>query len=139
MSVTTVTHINLRGQARAALAFYQAVFSGELTQVTYAQMGNVQDPADAEHIIWGQVVAANGFRIMACDVAAATPWHQGENAYFISLRGDSVEEIAALWRKLGEGGAVLQALAPTVWTPLYGMLKDRFGVVWVVDVAAAGA
>jgi PhnB protein len=137
MSVTTVTHINLRGQARAALAFYQAVFSGELTQVTYAQMGNVQDPADAEQIIWGQVVAPNGFRIMACDVAADTPWHQGENAYFISLRGDSVEEIVALWRKLGEGGAVLHDLAPTVWTPLYGMLKDRFGVVWVVDVAVS--
>jgi PhnB protein len=31
MSVTTVTHINLRNQARAALAFYQAVFGGELT------------------------------------------------------------------------------------------------------------
>lgn len=137
MSVTTVTHINLRGQARAALAFYQAVFSGELTQVTYAQMGNVQDPADADQIIWGQVVAANGFRIMACDVAAATPWSQGENAFYVSLRGDNAEEISAHWHKLSEGGAVLHALAAAPWTPLYGMLKDRFGVVWVVDVAVS--
>lgn len=134
MSVTTVTHINLRGQARAALAFYQAVFGGELTQVTYAQMGNVQDPADADHIIWGQVVAANGFRIMACDVAAATAWNQGENAFFVSLRGNDAEEITAQWHQLAEGGAVLHALAAAPWSPLYGMLKDRFGVVWVVDM-----
>lgn len=137
MSITTVTHINLRGEARAALAFYQAVFDGALTQVTYAQMGRVAHPADAERIIWGQVVAANGFRIMACDVASATPWSPGENAYFVSLRGDNVDEIAALWRKLSEGGAVLHDLAPAPWTPLYGMLKDRFGVVWVVDVAVS--
>lgn len=139
MSVTTVPHINLRGQARAALAFYQTVFGGELTQVTYAQMGNVQDPADADHIIWGQVVAANGFRIMACDVAADTAWHQGENAFFVSLRGNHADEIAAQWHQLSEGGVIQQPLAPAPWTPLYGMLKDRFGVVWVVDVASAAA
>jgi PhnB protein len=137
MSVTTVTHINLRGQARAALAFYHAVFGGELALVTYAQAGNVQDPADAEHVIWGQVVAANGFRVMAYDVPAAMPWNQGENAFFVSLRGDDADEITSLWHKLREGGAVVHALAPSQWSPLYGMLKDRFGVVWVVDVAAA--
>ena len=137
MSVTTVTHINLRGQARAALAFYHAVFGGELALVTYAQAGNVQSPADAENVIWGQVVAANGFRVMAYDVPAAMPWNQGENAFFVSLRGDDADEITALWHKLREGGAVVHALAPSQWSPLYGMLKDRFGVVWVVDVAAA--
>ena len=29
-----------------------------------------------------------------------------------------------------------QELAPAGWAPLYGMLKDRFGVVWVLDVIA---
>jgi PhnB protein len=139
MSVTTVTHINLRAQARQALTFYQAVFGGELALVTYQQFGNVQDPADADLVIWGQVVAANGFRIMAYDVPTAMPWNQGENAYFVSLRGDDIDEITAQWHKLCEGGAVLLALAPAQWSPLYGMVKDRFGVVWVVDVAAKAA
>ena len=139
MSVTTVTHINLRAQARQALTFYQSVFGGELALVTYQQFGNMRDPADADHIIWGQVVAANGFRIMAYDVPAAMPWNQGENAFFVSLRGDDIAEITAQWDKLCEGGAVLLALAPAKWSPLYGMVKDRFGVVWVIDVALAAA
>ncbi|MFI0791368.1 hypothetical protein ACH4OY_01505 [Micromonospora rubida] len=30
---------------------------------------------------------------------------------------------------------VIQDLGPAGWAPLYGMLKDRFGVTWVLDVA----
>ena len=135
MSVTAVTHINLRGSARQALAFYQSVFGGKIALITYADAGNVQDPADAEHIMWGQVDAENGFRVMAYDVPAATPWNPGENAYFVSLRGDAADEIAAHWHKLAKGSTIVRPLEPAPWSPLYGMLKDKFGVVWVLDVA----
>jgi PhnB protein len=141
MSVTAVTHINLRGNARQALEFYQSVFGGQVMLVTYKDAGNVQDPSDADHIMWGQVDADNGFRVMAYDVPAATPWKQGENAYFVSLRGDAAEEIAAQWKKLSAGATIVRPLEPAQWSPLYGMLKDKFGVVWVLDVVApyAGA
>ena len=134
MSITAVTHINLRGDARQALAFYQSVFGGQTVMVTYKDAGNVQDPSDADRIMWGQVDADNGFRVMAYDVPVATPWDQGENAYFISLRGETAEEIAGHWKKLSEGAHIVQPLAAAQWSPLYGMLKDRFGVVWVLDV-----
>ena len=139
MSVQVVTHLNFQGQARAALAFYQSVFGGDIAQVTYAQFGRVADPADAERIAWGQVVAPNGFRIMAFDVATGTPWHQGENAFYVSLRGGSEQEIRDLWQGLAQEASIVHPLAPAQWSPLYGMLKDRFGVTWVVDVAAGQA
>jgi PhnB protein len=135
MTVAAVTHINLRGTARHALAFYQSVFGGQIAMITYKDAGNVQDPADADHVMWGQVDAPNGFRVMAYDVPVATPWNQGENAYFVSVRGDAAEEIASLWKKLSDGATVLSPLEKAQWSPLYGMLKDRFGVVWVLDVA----
>jgi hypothetical protein len=28
-------------------------------------------------------------------------------------------------------------LAPSFFSPAYGMLKDKFGIVWVLDVAVA--
>jgi PhnB protein len=136
MTVTAVTHINLRGNARQALEFYQSVFGGQIALVTYKDAGNVQDPSDADHIMWGQVDADNGFRVMAYDVPAATPWNQGENAYFVSLRGDAAEEVAAQWKKLANGATIMRPLEPAQWSPLYGMLKDKFGVVWVLDVVA---
>lgn len=137
MSVQAVTHLNFRGQARAALAFYHAVFGGQVMLATYQDFGAVPEGTPADGIIWGQVVSDSGMRIMAYDVQADKAWHPGENAFYVSLRGDSVEEITSLYERLLDGGSVLHAPAPAQWTPLYGMLKDRFGVTWVLDVARA--
>ncbi|MFE2596438.1 VOC family protein [Streptomyces sp. NPDC059396] len=139
MSVKAVTHLNFRGDARAALAFYQSVFGGNMTVVTYKDTGNVQDPSEADQVMWGQVAADSGFGVMAYDVPSHLPWHQGENAFFVSLRGEtgeSAEEITTYWEKLSDGAAVLRPLGPAQWAPLYGMLKDRFGITWVVDVVS---
>ncbi|MEV4172552.1 VOC family protein [Nonomuraea sp. NPDC049709] len=136
MSVKSVTHLNFRGDARAALEFYQSVFGGHLAVVTYKDAGNVEDPAAADQVMWGQVAADSGFHVMAYDVPAGMPWDQGENAFFVSLRGDTAEEVTAYWGKLSAGATVVRALEPAQWSPLYGMLRDRFGVVWVVDVAS---
>ncbi|WP_405442953.1 VOC family protein [Streptomyces avidinii] len=137
MSITTTTHLNFRGDARAALDFYGSVFGGNPVVVTYRDIGNIQDPAEADWVTWGQVTADNGFGVMAYDVPSRMPWNPGENAVFVSVRGDSADEITALWKKLSVGSAVVQPLEPAPWAPLYGMLKDPFGIVWVLDVAAA--
>ncbi|MBB5781379.1 VOC family protein [Nonomuraea jabiensis] len=136
MSVNTVTHLNFRGDAQAALAFYQSVFGGDLAVVTYKDAGNVQEPAEADQVMWGQVSSAGGFQVMAYDVPSRLPYSRGENAFFVSVRGETAEEITAYWEKLSDGATVLQPLGPAQWAPLYGMLTDRFGVTWVVDVAA---
>ena len=57
MSVNSVAHLNFRGDARAALELYQSVFDGDLRIVTYGDMGNVQDPAEADQVVWGQVTS----------------------------------------------------------------------------------
>lgn len=135
MSVTSTIHINLRGTARAALQFYQAAFGGEIALVTYADAHAVRDPLDADRIMWGQVAAADGFRVMAYDVPVDTAWDQGENAYFVSVTCYDAGQVAARWEKLLDGASIVQPLAPSSWSALYGMLKDKFGVVWVMSVA----
>ena len=71
MSVTTTTHLNFRGLARAALEFYQSVFGGQLLAVTYADAHNVQRPDEAGQLMWGQVQSPDGFHVMAYDVPAS--------------------------------------------------------------------
>ena len=136
MTVKAVTHLNFRGDARAALGFYHSVFGGDRTAVSYKDTGNVQDPAEADQVMWGQVAAESGFRVMAYDVPSRMPWDPGEIPFFVSVRGDAADEITRYWEKLSEYATVVQPLAPAGWSPLYGMLKDRFGVVWVLDVIA---
>jgi len=134
MAIRTVTHLNFQGNARAALAFYQEVFKGQQTLVTYAQAGQAETARDPEHVIWGQVTGDDGIALMAYDVQAGRDWNPGSNAFFVSLRGDDIDTIQPLWSALSDGAEVLQALTASQWSPLYGMLRDRFGVTWVVDV-----
>ena len=135
MSIRTVTHLNFQGNARAALAFYHGVFKGEQTLITYAQMGRAADASDPGHILWGQVSGEDGVALMAYDVQAGMDWHPGANAFFVSLRGDDAGTVRGLLEALADGATILSALAPSPWSPLYGMLRDRFGITWVVDVS----
>lgn len=135
MSVSTTTHLNFRGNARDALTFYRSVFGGDLVAVTYEDAHAVQDPADADRIMWGQVVGDDGFAVMAYDVPSRMTWHPGENAVFVSVRGDDQDQLRRYWDALADGATVVQPLARSGWSPLYGMLTDRFGITWVLDIA----
>jgi len=136
VTVSTTPHLNFRGDARAALELYRSVFGGDLVVTTYGEMGGPGLP-DAGLVVWGQVAAENGFRVMAYDVPADRPWSPGDDPFFVSVRGDDVAEVTAFWERLADGATVLVPLASSAWAPAYGMLRDRFGVTWVLDVAAS--
>ncbi|MGW6005601.1 VOC family protein [Oerskovia enterophila] len=137
MTITTTTHLNFRGDAREALAFYRSVFGGHLAAVTYADAHAVTDPAEADQIMWGQVTSDAGFRVMAYDVPSRTRHEPGVIPVFVSVRGTDVGELRSYWDQLAEGASVQVPLAEAPWSPLYGMLTDRFGVTWVLDVEVA--
>jgi PhnB protein len=136
MSVTTTTHLNFRGAAREALEHYGSVFGGRTVVVTYKDAGAVTDEAEADRVLWGEVVGENGFHVMAYDVPSRLPHERGANPFFVSVRGGDGAEITALWERLAEDSEIVRPLEPSGWAPLYGMLTDRFGVTWVLDVAA---
>lgn len=137
MTVTTTTHLNFRGEARAALDFYQSVFGGEVAALSYADAHNVTEPSEADQLMWGQVVSENGFRVMAYDVPGHTEYDPGTIPVFVSVRSADAEEISRLWEGLAVGATIVAPLAAAQWAPLYGMLRDRFGVTWVLDVEVA--
>lgn len=138
MSLQPTTHINFRGDGRQALEFYESVFGGHLALVTYQDANNVQHPEDANKVMWGQVEAESGFRVMAYDVPAGQPFDRGTASFFVSVRGSDEDEVTASWHALTDGAQVLFPLGPAPWgAPLYGMLVDRFGVTWVLDIAVA--
>ncbi|WP_416901377.1 VOC family protein [Micromonospora echinospora] len=150
MSITTTAHLNFRGDAREALEFYHSVFGGEITVNTYGDFGMPKGLPDADKVVWGQVAAADGFRVMAYDVpgpagaaitsASDTRRENGmtltREPFFLSVRGETVEEVGVLWQKLAAGATVVEAYGPAQWAPAFGMLTDRFGITWILDVAA---
>lgn len=152
MTIATTTHLNFRGTARQALDFYQSVFGGEVTRATYADFGMPAGVPGADKIVFGQVENADGFRLMAYDIpgtddadatAGTTSRQNGttvtDRTFFQSLRADSLDELTGYWDALADGASIVEPLAASAWSPGFGMLTDRFGVTWVLDVRAAYA
>ena len=149
MSITTTTHLNFRGTAGQALEFYHSIFGGSLRAVAYSAAGMPQDAPGADKIMFGQIETADGFRLMAYDIpgqdtteapgtAGFTRRENGttvtDRTFFQSLRGQSLAEIRSLWDGLAAGAQIIEPLAASAWSPGFGMLTDRFGVTWVIDV-----
>jgi len=153
MSIRTTTHLNFRGDARAALDFYQSVFGGQVTIATYADFGMPHEAPGSDGVVFGQVETENGFHVMAYDIPGTSggPAQSGgstrrengatitDQPFFVSVRGTSLDEVDGLWAKLSDGASIVEPLAASAWSPGFGMLTDRFGVTWVIDVAAAYA
>lgn len=152
MTIKTTTHLNFRGTARRALEFYQTVFGGQLVAATYGDFGMPKDAPGADKIVFSQLENEDGFRIMAYDIpgedttdaaaiAGATTRENGvtitDRTFFQSVRGETLEEVIGYWNALAEGASVIEPLAASAWSPGFGMLTDRFGVTWVLDVQAA--
>ncbi len=152
MSITTTTHLNFHGTARPALEFYRSVFGGDVMLATYADFGMPAGAPGADKIVFGQVENPDGFRLMAYDIpgaddaettAGTTVRENGmtitDRPFFQSLRADSLDELTGYWDALADGASIVEPLAASAWSPGFGMLTDRFGVTWVLDVRAAYA
>lgn len=57
--------------------------------------------------------------------------------FSLAISVDDVPTADRLFNALAEGGQVQMPLAKTFWSPRFGMVTDRFGVAWMVSVAAA--
>ena len=133
MSIAITPHLNFRGTARAALERYGAVFGGDVTIATHAQVYGT-DGAEADHVAFGMVTAPSGFRIMAFDVPAERPYDPGTIPLFVSARSADLDELTAAWDRLAPGSTIVVPFGPAAWSPAYGMLQDAFGVTWALDL-----
>jgi len=153
MGITTTTHLNFRGAARAALEFYRSVFGGRVTIATYGDFGMPPDVPGADNVVFGSVESEDGFRVMAYDIPGQTGGSAGsggstrrengatltDQPFFVSVRGETLDEIQGYWAALAVGASVVEPLAASAWSPGFGMLTDAFGVTWILDVAAHSA
>jgi PhnB protein len=135
-------YLNFRGDAKEALEFYHSVFGGELTVSSFADLGaNDMPEAERDQIMHGQLETTAGFTLMAADTPSHMDYAPGTNQYSISLSGPSDDDaqLRGYWQKLSEGGTVIEPLATAPWGDSFGMLTDRFGVTWLVNIAADAA
>jgi PhnB protein len=138
MSVRLNPYINFRGQTREAMTFYHDVLGGELRMSTFEDFGAAEEPSDKNLIMHAQLEGPDDLWLMGADVPERMPYQPGTNASSISLSGDDEARLSGYYDRLVQGGQVLQPLTKAQWGDSFGMLRDKFGVTWLVNISAAG-
>ena len=127
-------YLSFPDTARQALEFYRGVFGGELTLSTFGEAGGAEGP-DADKVMHGQLETPAGYTLMASDTPAGMETTVGTNIS-ISLSGDDADELRGYFGKLSDGGQVTMPLEKQMWGDEFGTCTDRFGVEWMVNIAA---
>jgi PhnB protein len=127
-------YIHFKNNARQAMEFYQSVFGGKLTMSTFKEFQMSPDPSQDNNIMHAQLQADNGITLMGSDTPDSMPYNPG-SSITISLSGDNEAELRGYWDKLAAGGEVAMPLEKSPWGDYFGMLNDKFGTEWMVNIA----
>jgi len=129
-------YLSFRDTAKQAMEFYQSVFGGELTLSTFGDFQASEDPAEQAKIMHGMLVTDSGLTLMGSDTPNGMDYTPGNN-YSVSLSGEDEAELRGFWEVLSADGTVSMALERAPWGDFFGMCTDRFGVSWLINIAAA--
>ena len=123
------------GNCREAVEFYAKVFRSEVSNLmTYRDApGSPDNPvseADRDRIIYAGV-AVGDMVVMFSDGPSGFPVVAGNNIS-PTVSTDDKNEVERLYGELKEGGEVLMELQQTFFSELYGMVKDKYGIIWQI-------
>ena len=139
MTTTLNPYLNFRGTARDAMTFYQSVLGGELTVSSFDDFGAPVGEGEGALVMHSQLSTPSGFLLMGSDVPSHMDYSRGVNGYSVSLSGDDEAELTGYWQKLTDGATVSQPLEKAPWGDSFGMLTDKFGIVWLVNITGPAA
>jgi PhnB protein len=131
-------YLSFKDNARQAMEFYKTVFGGKLAMSTFKEYKASQDPSEDNLIMHAMLEAENGLTFMASDTPKRMEYHPGANIS-MSISGDNEVELMGYFQKLSSGGKVTNPLKKEVWGDTFGMCTDKFGVNWLVNIAAKKA
>jgi PhnB protein len=123
------------GNCREAVDFYAKVFKSKVENLmTYGDAppdpANPVSEADKDRIIYAGL-PVGGMVVMFSDMPSGTPFVKGNNIA-PTISTDDKDEITRIYNELKEGGEVFMALEKTFFSELFGMVEDKFGVIWQI-------
>jgi PhnB protein len=125
------------GRCEEALEFYRRALGAEILFILRFKEAPVPSCPEGGPQIPGDKIMHASFKIgettlMASDGrCGGNPVFQG---FGLSIGTRTEAETEQIFAALAEGGTVQMALHKTFFSPLFGMLVDRFGVNWTVRV-----
>jgi len=124
-------YLMFNGNCKEAMAFYKEALDGKDEAVlTYKDILSKDDKdyESMKDLIMHGEMNIKGSVISFCDYHNLTV---GDHISVV-LKLDSEDEVVTCFNNLKVGAEVLSEVAPSFFSPMYGNLKDKFGVNWII-------
>ena len=136
MSVSLVPYLNFpAGQTAEAMSYYQQIFGGTLDITRYSDAG-VDGPADG---VMHAQLATEGFTLMASDGMPGSEDGWGGTRIYLAFVGEDVDTMTGWFDTLAADGSVGMPLEKQSWGDTFGLLKDKYGLEWMFNIATPQA
>lgn len=136
--MSAIAYINFDGIAEQAIEFYsEALHANKVKKVTFRDFP--QDPSyplpeNELNMIMESSIEFAGGKIMMSDILPSMKSVTGElvkgNNILISIIIDDKQVLENYFSNLSVGGYIIMPLSEMPWSSCFGMLADKFGVVW---------
>jgi len=129
-------YLFFEGRCEEAIAFYGSAAGAEvqmLMRFKDAPAGAAAPDSPPEKIMHASLKIGDSTVLMSDGRCSGNPALGG---FALSLTVADKAEAERLFSSLADGGQVFMPLAETFFSPQFGMLTDRFGLMWMVMVEA---
>ena len=131
-------YLFFNGRCQKAIEFYKKALGAEVLMLMRYKESPEPSPPGMVPAGWENKVMHTSLRIGNANVMASDGCSDGLNfqGFSLSLSVANEAEAKRVFTALTDGGQVKMPLGKTFWSPCFGMVADRFGVGWMVTVAA---
>ncbi|MDG1430684.1 MAG: VOC family protein [Paracoccaceae bacterium] len=128
-------YITYKDNCREAFEFYANALGGEVEFVqTFgdAPGADTSPTAIADKVMHARVRIGESF-LLGSD-SFAPDAYAPPSGITIQTGGEDFDEVKAKFEALAEGGEITMPFEATFWARGFGMLTDKFGVPWMMNV-----
>ena len=134
-------YLTFDGNCNEAMTFYSKALGGNLTMQTFKDVG-MDKPGAGDRIMHARIDKGTGSAgsmsegasalLMASDSQPGDKVSFGDNIW-LAVDCDGNDEQDRVFAALSEGGKVVMPLDNTFWGARFGMLKDKYGIGWMLN------
>lgn len=134
-----ISYLNLQGRAEEAIEFYKTVLGAEVVMMMRFKDMPPQDdetcqmPPELDDKIMHATLMFGETTIMISD--SAEPGHPEFKGISLSIALDDMDQAEAIFAALAEEGEITMPLASTFWAKAFGMVNDKFGISWMINLS----
>lgn len=139
MVKSVTTYLMFNGNCEEAFLFYKSVFGGEFQYLGRYKDAPAEDGGeelseeDSNRIMHVSLPIGNTILMGSDSHPKYGDVGFGDN-FSISIGTETTEEADKIFNGLSSGGMVNMPLEKTFWSSYFGMLKDKFGVNWMISL-----